>query len=63
MQDSLPWIQMLNNENLRNVDLVTEFAVARYPTNILVYKNKIMGKYEGANNTSLYEKIKELTGR
>jgi thiol-disulfide isomerase/thioredoxin len=67
-EDGLPWIQVLNNEDVEKADVSTLFNVSAFPTKILLDPSgKIIGRYTGTaiapgQKDDLTEKLKEILG-
>ena len=65
-KDGLPWIQVLDNENGAKFDAVKEFAIAAFPTKILLDKEgNVIGRYvgNGPAGQGFTAKIEELLGK
>ncbi len=67
-EDGLPWIQVLNNEDVEKADVREMFNVNAFPTKILLGPDgKIIGRYTGTalgagQKDDLTEKLKEILG-
>ena len=60
-KDGLPWIQILNNQDMDKFNAVTAYAVNAFPTKILLDKDgKIVGTYVGNGNTDFTKKLEEI---
>ena len=65
-QDSLPWIQVLNNENIKGFNAVASYDITAFPTKILLDKDgNIIGRYvgNGPGSAALTNKLEELLGK
>ena len=61
-KNKLPWLQVLNDDGPNPIDLVKQFAVSAFPTQILIDKEgKIMEIFVG-ENPQLNEKLAKLFG-
>lgn len=64
-KDSLPWLQLMNNEGQTAFDAVTQYSVSAFPTKILLDKEgNIVSRYvgNGKGSEALTIKLKELLG-
>ena len=64
-KDSLPWLQLMNNEGRADFDAVTQYSVSAFPTKILLDKEgNILSRYvgNGKGSEALTIKLKELFG-
>lgn len=60
-EDGLPWIQVLNNEDIEKFDAVKAYGITAFPTKILLDKEgKIIGRYVGQEAEGLNEKLTTL---
>lgn len=60
-QDKLDWIQVLNNEEGKKNDIVEQYGINSYPTNILIDRSgEIIGIYKENDTAKLDEKLKEI---
>ena len=63
--DSLPWLQLINNEGLATFDAVTQYDVSAFPTKILLDKEgNVLVRYvgNGKGSEALTLKLEELLG-
>jgi thiol-disulfide isomerase/thioredoxin len=63
--DSLPWLQLINNEAIASFDAVTQYDVSAFPTKILLDKEgNVLVRYvgNGKGSEALTVKLKELLG-
>lgn len=64
-KDSLPWLQLMNNEGQAAFDAVTQYSVSAFPTKILLDREgNILSRYvgNGKGSEALTIKLKELLG-
>ena len=60
-QDSLTWLQVLNNENIDKFNAVAEYGIEAFPTKILLDREgRIIGRYVGSGDSGFSEKLDEL---
>ena len=64
-KDSLPWLQLINNERMADFDAVTQYGVSAFPTKILLDKEgnvlvRFVGNGKGSEGLAL--KLEELLG-
>jgi thiol-disulfide isomerase/thioredoxin len=65
-EDGLPWLQVLNNENVEQFDAVKEYGVTAFPTKILLDGNgNIIGRYVGNGNggEAFGTRLEQLLGK
>lgn len=63
--DSLPWLQLMNNEKMSTFDAVTQYDVSAFPTKILLDKEgNVLVRYvgNGKGSEALTLKLEELLG-
>lgn len=62
-QDGINWLQVLNNEGIKDFDAVKAYGITAFPTKILLDKEgKIIARYVG-DGEEIDEKLKTLFGK
>ncbi|MBV8251519.1 MAG: AhpC/TSA family protein [Chitinophaga sp.] len=61
-QDDIPWLQVLNNQDIEKFDAVKAYGVSAFPTKILLDKEgKIVARFVG-DEDAFEKKLKEIFG-
>lgn len=60
-EDAIPWVQVLNNVDVKKFSIVKAYAIKAFPTKILLDKEgKIIARYVGRDANELDKKLEEL---
>ena len=62
LKDGLPWLQVLNNQDLEKQDIVKDYGISAFPTKLLVDKKGVIIQRFIGEDTGLDQALEKLFG-